>query len=70
MIAVSLNIGDGVCLIKPAKHYKHNEEGRTVPGVCGNGLEPLSHTGNVVTRIVIHTHTHTVKISLIEWVCL
>ena len=24
-----------------AKHYKHNEDGRTVPGVCGNGSEPL-----------------------------
>ena len=41
-----------------AKHYKHNEDGRTVPGVCGNGSVPLSHSGNVVTRIGIHTHTH------------
>ena len=41
-----------------AKHYKHNEDGRTAPGVCGNGSEPLSHSGNVVTRIGIHTHTH------------
>ena len=41
-----------------AKHYKHNEDGRTAQGVCGNGSVPLSHSGNVVTRIGIHTHTH------------
>ena len=65
MIAVSLNVGGGVRLIKPAKlyictqtHYKHNEDGRTAPGVCGNGSVPLSHSGNVVTRIGTHTHTH------------
>ena len=40
-----------------AKHYKHNEDGRTAPGVCGNGSVPLSHSGNVVTRIGTHTHT-------------
>ena len=40
-----------------AKHYKHNEDGCTAPGVCGNGSVPLSHLGNVVTRIGIHTHT-------------
>ena len=39
-----------------AKHYKHNEDGRTAPGVCGNGSVPLSHSGNVVTRIGIHTY--------------
>ena len=39
-----------------AKHYKHNEGGRTAPGVCGNGSVPLSHSGNVVTRIGIPTH--------------
>ena len=37
-----------------AKHYKHNKDGRTGPGVCGNGSVPLSHLGNVVTRIGIH----------------
>ena len=37
-----------------AKHY--NEDGRTAPGVCGNGSVPLSHSGNVVTRIGTHTH--------------
>ena len=36
-----------------AKHYKHNADGRTASGVCGNG----SVSGNVVTRIGIHTHT-------------
>ena len=41
------------------KHYKHNEDGRTAPGRCGNGSVPMSHSGNVVTRIGIHTHTHT-----------
>ena len=40
-----------------AKHYKHNEDGRTAPGVCGNGSVPLSHSGNAVTRIGIHTHS-------------
>ena len=38
-----------------AKHYKHYEDGRTAPGVCDNGSVPLSHSGNVVTRIGIHT---------------
>ena len=47
-----------------AKHYKHIEDGRTAPGVCGNGSVPLSHSGNVVTRIGIHTYTHTRKLSL------
>ena len=28
-----------------AKHYKHNEDGRTASGVCGNGSVPLSHSG-------------------------
>ena len=39
-----------------AKHYKHNEDGRRAPGVCGNGSVPLSHSGNVVTRTGLHTH--------------
>ena len=41
-----------------AKHYKHNEHGRMAPGVCGNGSVPLSHSGNVVTRIGILTHSN------------
>ena len=62
MIAVSLNVGEGVRLIKPAKLYmckqntlKHDEDGRTAPGVRGHGSVPLSHSGNVVTRIGLHT---------------
>ena len=35
-----------------AKHYKHKE----APGVCGKSSVPLSHSGNVVTKIGIHTH--------------
>ena len=38
-----------------AQHYKHNKDRRTVPGVCGNGSVLQSHSGNVVTRIGIHT---------------
>ena len=47
-------------------HYKHNEDGRTAPGVCGNGSVPLSHSGNVVTRIGIHTHTHTQQFTVLK----
>ena len=47
-----------------AKHYKHNEDRRTAPGVCGNGSVPLSHSGNVVTRIGIHTHTLQVLLTV------
>ena len=69
MIAVSLNIGGGVRFIKPAKlymctqtHYKHDEDGRTVPVVRGYGSVPLSHSGNVVTRIELHKHTLVIQI--------
>ena len=41
-----------------AKHFRHNEDGRTAPGACGNGFVPLSHSENVVTRIGIHTHSN------------
>ena len=61
MIAVSLNVGDGVRLFKPAKvymctqtHYKPDEDGRTAPGVRGHGSIPLSHSGYVVTRTGLH----------------
>ena len=61
VIAVSLNVGGGVRLIKPAKlymytqtHYKHDEDGRTAPGVRGHGSVPLNHSGNVVARIRLH----------------
>ena len=45
-----------------AKHYIHNENGHTAPGLCGNGSVPLSHSGNVVSRIEIHTHTCSRKL--------
>ena len=58
MIAVSPNVGGGVrfTVHVHAKHYKY-EDGPTAPGMCGNGSVPLSHSGNVVTRTGIHTHT-------------
>ena len=34
----------GKTVLVHAKHYKHNEDGRTAPGVCGNGSVPLSHS--------------------------
>ena len=42
-----------------SKHYEQNEDGHTAPGVCGDGSVPLSHSGNVVTRIGIHTLSET-----------
>ena len=56
MIAVSLNVGSGVHLIKPSKlymcthkHYKHNEDRCMALGVHGHGsAEPLS---DVITRV-------------------
>ena len=39
------------------KHYKHNEDGCTAPGVCGNGSVPLSHSGTSL-RELEYTHTH------------
>ena len=51
-----------------AKHYKDNEDGRTAPGLCGNGSVPLSHSGNVVTRIGIHTFIfHDLIAFLMMW---
>ena len=62
MIAVSLNVGGGVCLIKPAKLYmcmqntiNTRTDARRRPGVGGHGSVPLSHLGKVVTRIGLHT---------------
>ena len=73
MIAVSLNVGGGVRLIKPAKlcictqnTTTHKEDGRTAPGKCGNCSVPLSHSGNVVTRIGIHTLSLMYLLYLIE----
>ena len=40
-----------------ARKTLQTQRGRTHgAGVCGNGSVPLSHSGNVVTRIGIHTH--------------
>ena len=46
-----------------AKHYKHNENGRTAPGVCGNGSVPERRyeNWNTHTRTRTRTHTHTHK---------
>ena len=56
MLAVSLKIGNGVRLIKPAKqcictkkHYKHDDR-RMVPGLHSHDVIMLSHSGNIVTR--------------------
>ena len=62
VIAVSLNVGSGIRLIKPAKeymctqtHYKHNEDGLTAPGVCGRGSIPLSHSGLTEINLISKT---------------
>ena len=67
MIAVSLYVGGGVRLIKPAKLYmctqnttKHNEDRRTAPGVCGNGSVPLSHSGTSL-RELEYTYTRNMR---------
>ena len=58
MIAVSLNNGGGIRLIKPAKlymcgqkHYKYNEDECMETDVPGHDSILLSHLGNVITRI-------------------
>ena len=62
VIAVSLNVGSGIRLIKPAKvymcmqtHYKHNEDGHTAPGVCGRGSVPLSQSGLTGINLISKT---------------
>ena len=59
---MSLNVSGGICLIKPAKlymctqtHYKHDKDGCMGPGVRGHGSVPLSHWGNAIMRIGLHT---------------
>ena len=76
VIAVSLKVGGGVHLIKPAKlymcmqtHYKHDEDGRTAPDVRGHGSVPLSHSGNVIKRIGLHTHTYGGNYSVSFIIC-
>ena len=46
-----------VALIWLAKKINAHEDGRTAPGVWGSDSVPLSHSGNVITRIGIHTHS-------------
>ena len=62
VIAVSLNIGSGVRLIKPAKlymstqtHYKRKEDGRMAQCERGHGYIPLSHSGSFVMRFGLHS---------------
>ena len=45
------------------KHNKHNEDGRMASGVRGYSSVPLSHSGNVVTRIGFHTHVPETEIA-------
>ena len=47
-----------------AKHYKHNEDGRTAPGVCGNGSIPLSHSGECHYENW-NTHTHSYMLYIV-----
>ena len=58
MIAASLKVGGGIRLVKPAKlylctqkHYKHDEDGRTAPGVHGHDSVPLSHSGTSLREL-------------------
>ena len=43
----------GITVHVHAKHYKHNENGSTAPGVCGNGSVPERRYEHW------NTHTHT-----------
>ena len=61
--AVSLNVGSGIRLIKPAKaymctqtHYKHDEDGHTALGVCRKcNSVPLSHSGLTGINLISKT---------------
>ena len=48
-------------------HYKHDEDGRTAPGVRGHGSVPLSHSENVATRIGLHTHKSVIITTLTDY---
>ena len=60
MSAVASTYQTGKTVHVHTKHYTYNEDGRMAPGVCGNGSVLLSHSGNVLTRIGIHTHTRDI----------
>ena len=77
MIEVSLNVGGGVRLIKPAKqymfmqtHYKHDEDGRTAPGVVGQlrTAEPLGERRyeNWITHNDVYSYSspHAMNVTL------
>ena len=59
VIAVSLNVGSGIRLIKLAKvymcTYTHDEDGHTAPGVCGCSSIPLSHSGLTGINLISKT---------------
>ena len=64
VIAVSLSVGGGVRLIKPANLYictQNTTDRRTAPDVCGNGsirtAKPLGERR--YENWNTHTHTHT-----------
>ena len=42
-------------------HYQHDEDGCRALGMSGRGTIPLSHSGNVIIRIGLHTHIFSVK---------
>ena len=44
-ITVSLNVGGLYNCTQ--NHYKHSENGRMAPGICGHDSVPLSNSGNV-----------------------
>ena len=74
-IAVPQYVGGGVCLIKPAKlymctqtHYKHDEDGRTAPGVRGHGSVPLEPLRKRRYESWI-THTHTLSKPMLPRCC-
>ena len=60
----------GKTVICMQTHYKHDDDGRMVLGVCGHGSIPLSHLGNVVTRIGLHRLSLIVfwKFMFVQWI--
>ena len=62
---MSMNVSCGVCLIVLAdlymcmqKHYKHNDYGRTVPGVGGHGSVPISTRGTSLQKLDYNNEHH------------
>ena len=54
VIAVSMNVGGGVhktVHVHSKKHYKHNEDGRTAPGMRCHGSVPLSYSGTSLREL-------------------